>query len=135
VGTHGGPRGNLYLHVAVEPHALFQRDDEDLVYNLELNIAAAALGGEVDVPTLEEAHTLDIPAGTQSGEVFVLKGKGVPRLRGHGRGDLLVHIQVVTPKNLTPEQRELLRQLAESLGEDVGDDDKGILGRIRDALG
>jgi molecular chaperone DnaJ len=135
VGAFGGPRGNLYLHVGVKQHKLFQRDADDLIYNLELNIAQAALGGEIDVPTLDDSHSLDVPPGTQSGEVFVLRNKGVPHLRGGGRGDLLVRVQVMTPKNLSPEQRELVRQLAETLGNGNAEDDKGILGRIRDALG
>jgi molecular chaperone DnaJ len=135
VGMYGGPRGNLYLHVAVEQHKLFQRDGDDLVYDLELNIAQAALGGDIEVPTLEEPESLTVPAGTQNGEVFVLRHKGVPHLRGGGRGDLLVRVQVMTPKNLSAEQKELVRQLAESLGTGNEDDDKGILGRIRDALG
>jgi len=135
VGAYGGPRGNLYLQVAVKPHKLFQRDGDDLIYHLELNIAQAALGIELDVPTLEEPEPLRIPAGTQSGEVFVVRGKGVPHLRGGGRGDLLARAQVLTPKNLSAEQKRLLEELAESLGTPGAADDKGILGRIKDALG
>jgi molecular chaperone DnaJ len=134
VGQHDGPRGNLYLDISVLPHPLFQRDGDDLIYNLELNIAQAALGTEVQVPTLEEPATLRIAPGTQSGEVFVLRGRGVPHLRSHGRGDLLVRAQVVTPKDLTPEQKELIAQLAASLGTPAGDD-RGLLDRIKDALG
>jgi molecular chaperone DnaJ len=134
VGVFGGPRGNLYLQVMVKPHKLFQRDGDDLIYNLELNIAQAALGDHVQVPTLEEPEALRIPPGTQSGEAFVIRGKGVPHLRGGGRGDLLVRMQVLTPKNLSPEQKRLLAELAESLGTPASDDDKGILGRIKDAL-
>ena len=135
VGRYGGPRGHLYLLMAVTPHRLFQRDGDDLIYNLELNIAQAALGDEVEVPTLDDAESLRIPPGTQSGEVFVLRGRGVPQLRSSGRGDLLVRAQVVTPKDLSPRQKELLAELAESLGEAISPDDKGILNRIRDALG
>ncbi len=134
IGAHGGPRGNLYLIVAVKPHPLFHRDGDDLIYQLEINIAQAALGGEIDVPTLERTEPLRIPAGTQSGEVFVLKGQGVAHLRSSGRGDLLVRVQVATPKRLTARQRELLEQLADSLGSSAPDDDKGILGKIKDAL-
>jgi molecular chaperone DnaJ len=133
VGRYGGPRGNLYLLIGVEPHKVFQRDGDDLVYNLELNIAQAALGDEVVVPTLEEPQSLRIAPGTQSGELFVLKGKGVPHLRSHGRGDLLVHAQVATPKNLTAKQKELLAELAQSLGTPL-DDEKGFLERVKDAL-
>ena len=135
IGLYGGPRGNLYLHVSVAPHKLFQRDGDDLIYNLELNIAQAALGDEAEVPTLDGSEALRIPAGTQSGEVFVLRGRGVPHLRSGGRGDLLVRAQVITPKNLTEEQKELLARLSESLGAPLSPDDKGLLNRIKDALG
>ena len=116
-------------------HKHFLRDGDDLVYNLPLNIAQAALGSELAVPTMEGSESLRIPAGTQSGEVFILRGQGVPHLRTGGRGDLLVHAQVVTPKHLTDEQKALLAQLAESLGTNAGVDDKGLLNRIKDALG
>lgn len=135
VGLYGGPRGNLYLQVSVQPHKLFQRDGDDLIYHLELNIAQAALGDEVQIPTLDGDESLRIAPGTQSGEVFVLRGRGVPHLRASGRGDLLVRAQVVTPKNLTAEQKRLLSQLAQSLGTPVSPDDKGLLDRIKDALG
>jgi molecular chaperone DnaJ len=134
-GMLGGQRGHLYLHVEVKRHKLFQRDGDDLVYDLELNIAQAALGDEVEVPTLDGAESLRIPAGTQSGEVFVVRNRGVAHLRGSGRGDLLVRAQVVTPKRLTAEQRRLLEELAGSLGAAPDGDDKSILGRIKDALG
>ncbi len=134
IGLHGGPRGNLYLLVSVGPHELFERDGDDLIYRLALNIAQAALGEEVEVPTLNGVEPLRIPAGTQSGEVFVLRGKGIPHLRSRGQGDLLVRTQVETPKNLSARQKELLEELAESLGA-PGTDDKGILNRIKDALG
>jgi molecular chaperone DnaJ len=134
-GINGGPRGNLYLQVAVKPHKLFQRDGDDLIYNLELNIAQAALGDELEVPTLDGAEPFRIPAGTQGGEVFVIRGRGVPHLRSSGRGDLLVRAQVVTPKDLTPEQKQILAEFAESLGTPLSPEDKGILNRIKDALG
>lgn len=135
VGARGGPRGNLYLLVSVKPHKLFQRDGDDLIYHLTMNIAEAALGTERDVPTVDGSEELRIPAGTQSGEVFVLRGRGVPHLRSSGRGDMLVRAQVVTPKNLSPEQKALLAELAESLGTPNAVDDKGLLNRIKDALG
>jgi molecular chaperone DnaJ len=133
-GQLGGPRGNLYIQIAVKPHKLFQRDGDDLVYSLELNVAQAALGTEVEVPTLDGAEQLRIAPGTQGGEVFVLKHKGVPHLRSHGRGDLLVHTHVSTPKNLSEEQKRLLAELAESLGTPLSPDDKSLLGKIKDAL-
>jgi molecular chaperone DnaJ len=134
MGDQGGGRGNLYVVVSVREHELFQRDGDDLHYELELNFAQAALGDDIEVPTLEDPRSLHIPAGTQSGEAFVLRGQGVPHLRSSGRGDLLVHAQVVTPKRLSQRQKELLEELAESMGV-APDDEKGILGKIKDALG
>ena len=136
VGYYGGPRGNLYISVNVRPHKLFRRRDDDIVLDLELNFAQAALGDEMEIPTLDGPLSVKVPAGTQSGEVFVMRGKGIPHLRSSGRGDLLVRAHVVTPKSLTPEQTRLLEQLAESLGSPVTpQDDKGLLDRIKDALG
>lgn len=134
-GERGGPRGNLYLVFTVQPDPRFQRDGDDLIYHLEVNIAQAALGTTVEVPTLDGPEPLRIPAGTQSGELFVLRGRGVPHLRASGRGDLLVRVQVVTPKDLTPKQKQLLAELADALGTPVPPDDKGLLDRIKDALG
>ena len=135
VGDYGGPRGNLFLLIAVKSDKRFQRDGDDLIYQLELDIAQAALGAEVEVPLLDGTESVRIPAGTQSGEVFVLRGRGVSHLRGSGRGDLLVRAQVITPKNLSPHQKELLAELAASLGTAGSLADKGILDRIKDALG
>jgi molecular chaperone DnaJ len=136
VGMNGGNPGHLYLRIAVSPHPHFERDEDDLVYDLPLNLAQATLGCQVEIPTLDgKPHVLKVPAGTQSGRVFVLRGKGVPRLHGGGRGDLLVRASVVVPTDLSDEQRELLQKLAESFGTPVGQDDKGVLGKIKDALG
>ena len=135
VGLYGGPRGNLYVQVAVKPHKLFEREGDDLIYELSLNIAQAALGDEVEIPTLDGTEHLRIAAGTQSGEVFVLRGKGIPHLRSSGRGALLIQANVVTPKDLTPEQKQLLADLGESLGTGISPDDKGILDRLKDAIG
>jgi molecular chaperone DnaJ len=137
IGNHGGPRGNLYIQLHVKSHDVFRRDADDLVLDLDLNFAQVSLGDEVDVPTIDgEKHELRIPAGTQTGETFVVRGKGVPHLRGGGRGDMLVHVNVTTPKNLSKEQRDLLKQLAESMGSDVKpQEDRGFMGKIKDALG
>lgn len=136
VGVNGGGPGHLYLLIAVRPHPHFQRDEDDLVYEMELNLPQAALGCEVEIPTLDgKPHTLKIPPGTQSGRVFVLRGKGVPRLQGGGRGGLLVRASVVVPTDLTDEQRELLLRLGESFGTPVSEGQKGVLGKIKDALG
>ena len=137
IGMHGGPRGNLYLAINVKPHEVFRREEDDILLDVDLNYAQAALGDEISVPTVEEApHELRIPAGTQSGELFVIRGKGVPHLRGGGRGDMIVRANVVTPKNLSKEQKDLLKQLATSMGTTVTpQEDRGFMGKIKDALG
>ncbi|MEX2245577.1 MAG: molecular chaperone DnaJ [Dehalococcoidia bacterium] len=136
LGAQGGPRGNLYLQINVRPHEIFRRDEDDLLLDLDLNFAQVALGDELQIPTIDgEPHELRVPAGTQTGQVFVVRGKGVPHLRGSGRGDLMVRANVVTPKSLSKDQRELLRRLAESMGSDLKPQDGGIVGKIKDALG
>jgi molecular chaperone DnaJ len=136
VGMNGGSPGHLYLLIGVKAHPHFQRDEDDLVYDLPLNLAQATLGCQVEIPTLDgKPHVLKVPPGTQSGRVFVLRGKGVSRLHVGGRGDLLVQANVVVPTGLTDEQRELLQRLAESFGTPVSEDHKGVLGKIKDALG
>jgi molecular chaperone DnaJ len=137
IGANGGPRGNLYLQINVKQHEVFRRDEDDLLVELDLNFAQVALGDEVSVPTIDgEAHELRVPAGTQTGELFVVRGKGVPHLRGGGRGDMIVRANVITPKNLTKEQKDLLKQLAESMGADgTPQEDRGFMGKIKDALG
>jgi molecular chaperone DnaJ len=135
-GHLGGPRGNLYLQVNVKPHELFRRDEDDLIYDLELNFAQAALGDEIEVPTIDgEPHEMRIAAGTQTGEVFIVRGKGVPHLRGGGRGDMIVRTNVSTPRNLSKEQKELFRKLADSMGSKVKPQEGGFMGKIKDALG
>jgi len=134
-GLNGGGPGNLYVTIHVQEHALFQRDGDDLVYDMPLNFAQAALGDEVDVPALEGRLSLKVPAGTQSGRIFQLKEKGMPHLRGGGRGDELVRVRVITPTNLSKEQRKLLEQLSVSLGKAViPQEDKGLFGRIREVF-
>lgn len=134
-GADGGGPGHLYVYINVQPHPFFTREGEDIIYELEMNPAQAALGYEAEIPTLEgDTAALKLPAGVQSSRVFVMKGKGIPRLHGGGRSDLLVRTTVVTPTDLTEEQRELLARLAESFGTPVSDGDKSILGKIKDAL-
>ena len=137
VGANGGPRGNLYLQLNVKPHEVFRRDEDDILLDLHLNFAQVALGDEVEVPTIDgEPQELRVPAGTQTGELFIVKGRGVPHLRGNGRGDMIVRANVVTPKNLSKDQKDLLKQLAESMGSDVKpQEDRGFMGKIKDALG
>ena len=127
-GANGGPRGNLYVVVSVKPHEIFRREANDIVIDLPINMAQAALGAEVEVPTVDGPTTLKIPAGTQPGRVLRIRGKGVPHLRDHGRGDQQVRISVAVPTRLSDEQRELLRRLAESFEKDSEGD--GILDKI-----
>jgi len=115
-GSKGGPPGDLYVALSVQPHQFFAREDDNILYELPINFAQAALGAEVEVPTLDGETRLKIPAGSQTGEVFRLKGQGVPHLRRGGCGDLLVTLFVVTPGKLTKKQRQLLQDLGDSLG-------------------
>ncbi|MEX2374933.1 MAG: molecular chaperone DnaJ, partial [Dehalococcoidia bacterium] len=135
-GPRGGPPGNLYVEVNIRPHELFKRVDDALVYDLPLNIAQAALGTDLQIPTIDgDEVDLKLKAGTQHGEVHVIRGKGVPHLRSAGRGDLLVRTHVVTPTRLTKSQKELLTQLSESLGTpDVPDEQASVFDRIRSAF-
>jgi molecular chaperone DnaJ len=136
LGTMGGPPGNLYVFISVNPHPFFARQENDILLELEINVAQAALGDIVRVPTLEGEQELSIPAGTQTGEVFRLRGQGVPYLRRSGRGDEMVIITVAVPKKLTQQQRQLFTQLGETLGKEiVAQREKGFLDRVKDALG
>lgn len=119
VGVRGGPPGDLYVIVHVKPHDIFERDGSDILCEIRIGFAQAALGAEVTVPTLEGGLRLKIPPGTQTGTVFRVRGKGVPQLHGHGRGDELVKVIVSTPTNLTERQKRLLFELARETGEDV----------------
>ncbi len=137
-GVNGGPAGSLYAILHVKPHRYFRRRENDILLNMNINMVQAALGDQIVVPTLDvEGETkLNIPAGTQTGAVFHLKSKGVPKLRGAGRGDEIVIINVVIPTKLDGKQKELLKQLGETLGSDVTpQDDKNFLGRLKDVLG
>ena len=119
-GRNGGPAGDLYVEVHVREHAIFERDGEHLSCEVPVSFATAALGGSVEVPTLEGDVTLKIPAETQSGRVFRLRDKGVKPVRGGARGDLFCRVVVETPVNLSAEQRELIRKLEESLQAHAG---------------
>jgi molecular chaperone DnaJ len=118
-GRNGGPPGDLYVEVHVREHPIFERDGEHLSCEVPVSFATAALGGSVEVPTLESNVTLKIPGETQSGRVFRLRDKGVKPVRGGARGDLFCRVVVETPVNLSAEQRELIRRLDESLKHDV----------------
>ena len=114
-GQRGGQAGNLYVEVSVAKHEYFEREGDDIVYQLPVNIAQASLGTEVEVPTLHGPHKIKVPAGSQSGKVFRIKDWGVPHLKSRGAGDQLVVLKVETPENLTKEQKKLLEQLAKTM--------------------
>ncbi|OCL23447.1 molecular chaperone DnaJ [Gilliamella sp. wkB171] len=117
-GLNGAPAGDLYVQVQVKPHGIFERDGNNLHCEIPINIALASLGGEVEVPTLNGKVSLTIPAETQTGKMFRLRGKGVKSLRGSAMGDLYCHVVVETPVNLTGKQKELLKELGESFKAD-----------------
>jgi molecular chaperone DnaJ len=131
-GPMGGPAGDLYVVVSVKPHAIFTRDGMDVHCELPLSFTQAALGAEADVPTLEGKALLKIPAGTQSGKVFRMKGKGVASLDGRGRGDQMVTIFVETPSHLSGKQKELLEEFAKISGEDSTPRRKGFLQKAKE---
>jgi molecular chaperone DnaJ len=135
-GTLGGPPGNLYVFITVEPHEFFVRQDNDIILELSVNVAQAALGDKVTVPTLDGDENLTITGGTQSGTVFRLKGRGVPYLRRAGRGDQVVIVTVNIPQKLSPRQQELFLELSETLSKEaINPQEKGFLDRVREALG
>jgi molecular chaperone DnaJ len=134
-GENGGPNGNLFMELSVKPHQFFHRREDKIMLNLSINISQAALGAEVEVPTLDGKSKLTIPTGTQPGKVITLKGKGVPHLRGSGRGDQLVMIEVEVPTRLTGEQRKLFEELAHTLGSEVKPQEKSFVDKLKEVLG
>ena len=114
-GSYGGGPGDLYVQINVKKHAIFERQENDLHCEVPISFITAALGGDIEVPTLEGRVTLKIPTETQTGKVFRLRGKGMQSVRGHGQGDLLCKVVVETPVNLSREQKDLLTQLQTSL--------------------
>ena len=134
-GQKGGSPGDLYVFITVKSHRSFLREGNDIIYNLSISMVQAALGAELEVPTLEGPVELRIPEGTQPGTTLRLRGKGMPRLRGPGRGDQRVQIKVAVPKRLGKRQKELLQELARLSGEKAGLEEKGFIDRMKDALG
>jgi len=134
-GMNNGPNGNLYLNVRVKSHKYFRRRENDILLDLDINVAQATLGAEVEVPTVDGEGMLKIPTGTQPGKVLRIRDKGVPHLRGNGRGDQLVVINVNIPNRLSSEQRTLFEELAESLGSEVRPQERSFLDWVKDALG
>lgn len=133
-GPRGGKPGDLFVHVRVADHERYRRDGNDLVTDVPVSIAQAALGVTLPLPTLDGDEELIIDAGTQPGHEFVLRGRGVPRLQGRGRGDLRAQIVVEVPTKLADDEADLLRQLADKRGEAVHPPDRGLFSRIRSAF-
>jgi molecular chaperone DnaJ len=136
-GARGGPAGNLYVFVRVESHPYFQRREDDIILNLVINVAQAALGDEVTIPTVNGEEQLRIEPGTQPGHLIRLRGRGVPHLRQSGRGDQIVVVQVSVPTKLDSEQKELFQQIGQTLGKETvsRNRDKGFFDQLKEALG
>jgi molecular chaperone DnaJ len=134
-GVYGGPNGNLYVEIQVRTHKFFRRRGNDILLDLDINVAQAALGADIEVPTIEGLSRLNIPTGTQPGKIFTLKGKGVPFLRGSGRGDQMVIINIDVPTRLTADQRKLFEQLALTLGSEVRPQERSFLDKLKEVLG
>jgi molecular chaperone DnaJ len=130
----GGMPGDLFVSVRVKPHPHFERRGDDLIHVVPITIAQAALGAHLTIETLDGSEDLVVPAGTQPGRVFRLRGRGVPSVRDGRRGDLLVPVEVVVPERLNREEAEILRRYAELRGEAVAPREEGLLSRIRSAF-
>jgi molecular chaperone DnaJ len=139
VGPGGGPAGDLYVEIHERPHPVFTREGSDLHCRVTLPMTAAALGTTLNLETLDGNEEIDIRPGTQPGSVLTLRGRGAPRLRATGRGNLHVHVEVTTPTRLDAEQEKLLRELAVLRNEDVQQTSReaqgGLFSRVRDAFG
>jgi molecular chaperone DnaJ len=131
-GPRGGRAGDLYVAIRITPHDVFRRSGDDLGCEVAVPMTVAALGGEVEVPTLEGSEVISVAPGTQAGEIKRLRGKGMPRLDGRARGTLVALLQVVTPTDLDDEQAELLARLARLRDEPVSQ--RGLFGRIKEAF-
>ncbi|MDJ0769271.1 MAG: molecular chaperone DnaJ [Ilumatobacter sp.] len=134
VGPRGGSPGDLYVHLRVRPHDRYRREDDDLVTDVPISIAQAALGTKIALATLDGDEDLVVPAGTQPGHQFVLRGRGVPRLHGRGRGDLRAVVDVEVPTKLTSDEADLLRTFAEGRGEEVGEAGSSLFSKIKSAF-
>lgn len=131
-GPRGGPDGDLYVFVTVEPHQIFKREDTDIICEVPISFPQASLGTEIEVPTIEGNVKLKIPAGTQPGKVMRLRGKGVTSLRSSRRGDQFVHIRVETPSKMNKRQRELMEEFANISNDDVFPHKKGFFDKVKE---
>lgn len=134
-GINGGPAGDLYVVIHVKDHEFFEREGDNIHCELPINFAQAALGDELEVPTVHGKVKLKVPAGTQTGKMFRLKGKGAPNVRGRGQGDQILKVRVVTPTNLTEKQKDLIRDFNELRGNDTTEEqDNSIFKRFKNAF-
>jgi molecular chaperone DnaJ len=133
-GPRGGRPGDLYVHIRVAAHERYQRQGDDLVTTVPISIAQASLGTRLTLPTLDGDEDFSVPAGTQPGHEFVLRGRGVPRLQGRGRGDIRVVVNVEVPQQLTDAETDLLKAFAAGRGEHVGESSSGLFSRIKSAF-
>ena len=136
-GAKGGPNGDLLITIEEKPHEFLKRDGSNLIFELYLNFADAALGTSVEVPTIDGKVRIKIPAGTQSGKIFRLQGKGLPSVQSYGKGDQLIHVNVWTPKKLNAEEKALMEKLKDmpNFKPQPGKSDKGFFDRMRDYFG
>lgn len=134
-GVKGGPSGDLYISIRVRPHTIFQRQGSDVICEIPITFVQASLGAEMEVPTLDGKVKYSIPEGTQTGSVFRLKNKGIPFIRGNGRGDQYVKVNVEVPKKLTERQKVILREFAELSGDETHEQRKSFFDKMRDAFG
>ena len=134
VGPRGGPAGDLFVRLRVNPHSSIQRQGDDLVEHISIPITQAVLGAALRVDTLDEVHDLQIPRGTESGRTFRIKGQGVPHLNGRGRGDFMLIADVEIPKKLDEQSEQLLRDLAEHRSEAVAEPEEGFISKIKSAF-
>jgi molecular chaperone DnaJ len=133
-GNNGGPRGDLFCDMRVAAHPLFQRDGHDLRCRVPVSFTQAALGTDIDIPLLDGTHRLEVPPGSQPGEIFKLRGRGMPDPHSRRKGDLLIELQVEVPKRLTPRQEELLRELAELEQKEVGPHHKSFFEKLKEQM-
>ena len=131
-GRHGGPAGDLYVILNVKPHKFFERDGDNLHCVMPISFPQAALGTELQIETLEGPATIRIPEGTQHGREFRLRGKGVPHLNEHGKGDLIVEVRVTTPAKLSRQQKDLMRQLGETMEVENTPTSRGLLDKMKE---
>ena len=131
-GLRGGPPGDLYVNIRVQPHPIFIRDGYDIMCEIPITFTQAALGAELEIPTLEGTMKYSIPEGTQTGTVFRLRNKGIKHLRSNAKGDQFIKVNVEVPKKLTAKQKELLRQFADISGEDAFEQRKNFFDKMKD---